>query len=158
MTWQLRNFILYFNCFFSWMPHYQYLRGISRKIHKIYLMRGGKYCRLVINEFYGEQHNVWITIKDLALLNQEMNRFDYDEKHEFLTSEGQLQHEIGTQLAFFNYMGTPMNDEIIYFMKEGTVHQPEIFEQVVRGYNIDDLDFQINTEDNERWLEPHLNY
>ena len=43
-------------------------------------------------------------------------------------------------------------------MKEGTVHQPEIFEQVVKGYNIDTSDFTINTEDNMRFKEPNHNH
>lgn len=42
-------------------------------------------------------------------------------------------------------------------MKEGTVHEPELFEQVCRGYNIDTSDFEINTEDNVRLWEPHKN-
>lgn len=42
-------------------------------------------------------------------------------------------------------------------MKEGTVHQPEIFEMIMRGYNIDGSDFAINTEHNVRHLEPDHN-
>jgi len=42
-------------------------------------------------------------------------------------------------------------------MKEGIVHQPEIFEQVVKGYNIDTSDFVINTADNIRHREPNAN-
>ena len=51
-----------------------------------------------------------------------------------------------------------MQDQIIYFMKEGTVHQPEIFDMVMKGYNIDTSDFAINTEHNERFAEPTMNY
>ncbi len=58
----------------------------------------------------------------------------------------------------FNYYGYNHNDEVIYFMKEGIVHEPELFENVMRGYNIDTSDFEINTEDNVRWLEPTKNY
>lgn len=43
-------------------------------------------------------------------------------------------------------------------MKEGTVHQPEVFEQVLKGYNIDTSDFVINTEDNIRFAEPNHNH
>ena len=43
-------------------------------------------------------------------------------------------------------------------MKEGTVHQPEIFDMVMKGYNIDTSDFAINTEHNERFAEPTMNY
>ena len=42
-------------------------------------------------------------------------------------------------------------------MKEGTVNQPEIFDMVVKGYNIDTSDFVINTEDNIRFNEPNHN-
>ena len=42
-------------------------------------------------------------------------------------------------------------------MKEGTVHQPEVFDMVVKGYNIDTSDFVINTEDNVRFNEPNHN-
>ena len=50
-----------------------------------------------------------------------------------------------------------VQDEIIYFMKEGIVHEPELFEWVVKGYNIDTSDFVINTQHNLRHLEPNLN-
>jgi len=42
-------------------------------------------------------------------------------------------------------------------MKQGTVHAPELFEVVARGYNVDTSDFEINTEDNIRWNEPTKN-
>ena len=51
-----------------------------------------------------------------------------------------------------------MQDEILYFMKEGTVHQPEVFEMVMKGYNIDTSDFEIDTEHNVRFNEPTDNY
>jgi len=50
-----------------------------------------------------------------------------------------------------------VQDEIIYFMKEGTVHQPEVFEMALKGYNIDTSDFTINTEHNVRFNEPNNN-
>jgi len=50
-----------------------------------------------------------------------------------------------------------VQDEIIYFMKEGTVHQPEVFEMVMKGYNIDTSDFEINTANNVRFKEPNDN-
>ncbi len=43
-------------------------------------------------------------------------------------------------------------------MKEGKVHEPELLEQVAKGYNIDTSDYEINTEDNIRWGEPTNNY
>jgi hypothetical protein len=51
-----------------------------------------------------------------------------------------------------------VQDEIIYFMKEGTVHNPEVFEMVLKGYNIDTSDFTINTDHSVRYLEPTHNY
>lgn len=49
-------------------------------------------------------------------------------------------------------------DEVIEFMKEGTVHNPEVFEMVLKGYNIDTSDFTINTDHSVRHAEPTRNY
>lgn len=119
-------------------------------------MRGGKFCRVVTNQFMGQRNVTWITIADMHLLSADGKRFDSE--YEVLTPEGQLKHEVPVEMDYFNYKGTPHNNEIIYFMKEGTVHQPEIFDQVLRGYNIEDSDYEINTEDNIRWMEGSKNY
>lgn len=156
MAWQWRHGLMYLFAFAGWYPHYLYLKTLSKKIHQIYLLRGGKYCRLVLNELGGERISTWITINDMHLLTSDMKRFD--DTYDFLTSEGQMKHEIGVEMDYLLYHGTPVNNEIIYFLKEGTVHQPELFDNVVKGYNIDDTDFEINTEDNTRWLEPTKNY
>lgn len=51
-----------------------------------------------------------------------------------------------------------VQDQIVNFMKEGTVHQPEIFEWVMKGYNIDTSDFVINTAETVRFAEPNKNF
>jgi len=38
-------------------------------------------------------------------------------------------------------------------MKEGTIHHPELFEAIVKGYNIDTSNFVINTAHNLRVRE-----
>lgn len=75
-----------------------------------------------------------------------------------MNKEGQLKFELGLQIDYFQYYGYIENNGVIQFIKEGVVHEPELFEQVVRGYNIDTTDFEINTEDNIRWMEPSSNY
>lgn len=42
-------------------------------------------------------------------------------------------------------------------MREGIVHHPELFEAVLKGYNIDTSDFVINTADNLRAREGNYN-
>jgi hypothetical protein len=79
------------------------------------------------------------------------------ESLEFLTDEGQLRFETALQIENFTYFNTPQHDDVVFFMKEGSVHDPEIFEQTLRGYNIDTTDFEINTEDNFRALEANKN-
>ena len=43
-------------------------------------------------------------------------------------------------------------------MKEGIVHHPEVFDMVLKGYNIDTSDYAINTDHSVRALEPTDNY
>jgi hypothetical protein len=38
---------------FGWLPHYLYVRSLSKKLHKVFLLRGGKYCKVVLNDFWG---------------------------------------------------------------------------------------------------------
>lgn len=133
-------------------------------------MRGGKYCRvelmdlsgvsiLKINQLYSFQSSThsWVTNKEFHLLTKDHKSFAESENYEFMTKEGGLQFEVGVQLENFQYYNYNHNNDVIFFMKEGTVHEPELFEQVVRGYNIDTSDFEINTEDNLRLWEPHKN-
>jgi hypothetical protein len=68
-----------------------------------------------------------------------------------------MRFEAALQIENFTYFNTPQHDDVVFFMKEGIVNEPEIFEQVLRVYNIDTSDFQINTEDNIRSLEANKN-
>ena len=36
----------YASACFSWMPHVMYLKSLDKKIHKLFLLRGGKYVRI----------------------------------------------------------------------------------------------------------------
>lgn len=80
------------------------------------------------------------------------------EDEKLLNKSGQLKYEVQVQLDNFVDHAVMVQDEIIYFMKEGTVHQPEVFDMVLKGYNIDTSDFSINTEDNIRFNEPNHNH
>jgi hypothetical protein len=120
-------------------------------------MRGGKFCRIVLQDGWGVHWNSWVTIKEFHLLSQDHKLFADSESYEFMTDEGQLRHEVGLQIDFFTYFNTPQHDDVVFFMKEGTVNEPELFEQTMRGYNIDTSDFVINTEDNLRYLEANKN-
>jgi hypothetical protein len=80
------------------------------------------------------------------------------ENEEFQNKAGQLKYEVQVQLDHYVDHQITVQDEIIYFMKEGTVHQPEVFEMVLKGYNIDTSDFTINTDNSLRYNEPTNNY
>lgn len=45
-TWQVTLTALYATGCFCWLPHVLYLKNIDKKIHKLYLLRGGKYIRI----------------------------------------------------------------------------------------------------------------
>jgi hypothetical protein len=50
-----------------------------------------------------------------------------------------------------------MNNLNLYFDEKGTVHEPELFEAVVKGYHIDTKDFVINTAHEEQYWAGHYN-
>lgn len=106
----------------------------------------------------GDRWYSWATNAEMHLLTEDYEDFVADvETEEVLNKEGQMKYEVQVQLDNYVEHAITVQDEIIYFMKEGTVHEPEIFEQVIKGYNIDTSDFTINTEHNKRVFEPHHN-
>ena len=107
----------------------------------------------------GDKFYNWAHICEARLLTEDYEDFaDPVEEEQFMKKGGQLKYELQVQLDNYVDHAITVQDEIIYFMKEGTVHQPEVFEMVMKGYNIDTSDFEINTAHNVRFKEPNDNY
>ena len=107
----------------------------------------------------GDRFYSWINNCEIRLLTEDYEDFaDPVEEEDFLKKAGQLKYEVQVQLDHYVDHAVVVQDQIVYFMKEGTVHQPEVFEWVMKGYNIDTSDFTINTEDNIRFNEPNKNF
>jgi hypothetical protein len=53
LSWQVRHALFHFSWIFGWMPHHLYIRNLTKRIHRVYLMRGGKYCRFVMADWHG---------------------------------------------------------------------------------------------------------
>lgn len=158
-SWQLTTVIFYGANSLLWLPHVLYWKHLEKKIHKMFLLRGGKYVRLLTQNPMGDRYYSWAHICEMNLLTENYEDFaEPVEEENFLTKSGQLKYELQTQLDNYVDHAIMVQDEIIYFMKEGTVHQPEVFEMVMKGYNIDTSDFVINTEHNVRFAEPNHNH
>ena len=53
MSWKISHALFHLSYIVGWMPHYLYIRTINKRVHKIFLMRGGKYCRIVLQDGWG---------------------------------------------------------------------------------------------------------
>lgn len=107
----------------------------------------------------GDRFYSWAHICEFNLITEDYQDFAIPaEDEDFLTKAGQLKYEVQVQLDNYVDHSITQQDEVIYFMKEGTVHQPEVFEMVLKGYNIDTSDFVINTDNSVRHAEPTHNY
>uniref|UniRef100_A0A7S3U6N8 Uncharacterized protein n=1 Tax=Strombidinopsis acuminata TaxID=141414 RepID=A0A7S3U6N8_9SPIT len=158
LSWQFTLSFFYLSNWFAWMPHVLYWKHLDKKIHKLFLLRGGKYVRLYTQNPLGDKFYSWAHICEFHLLTEDAEDFAEVDDEQIMKKNGQLKYEVQVQLDNYVDHAITVQDEIIYFMKEGTVHQPEIFEMVAKGYNIDTSDFVINTEDNVRFAEPNKNY
>jgi hypothetical protein len=106
----------------------------------------------------GDRFYSWGHICEMKLLTEDYEDFaEPTEEETFLNKEGQLKYEVQVQMDNYVDHAVIIQDEIIYFMKEGKVHQPELFDMALKGYNIDTSDFVINTEHNIRFNEPNHN-
>lgn len=157
--WQVTLPIFYaVNCF-AWIPLASYWKNLDRKIHKMYLLRGGKYVRIWTMNPMGDRNYSWAHISEFSLLTEDGEDFaPVPEDEEFMNKAGQLKYEVQVELDHYVDHAITHQNEIISFMKEGTVHQPEVMEMVLKGYNIDTSDFTINTDHSVRFNEPTHNY
>ena len=140
-----------------WMPRAWYFYSLQHRVRKMWLLRGGKYIKVERTTVAGDTLVDWAEIRFVNPLTEDLRNYDDHENAEFLDESGQLKYELGLELEHMMIMGTTVQDLSLFFMKEGTVHHPEVFEAIARGYHVDTDDFVINTAHNERTRESHYN-
>ena len=123
----------------------------------MWLLRGGRVVRFERSGISGNQFSNWVHSKDFQLISEDFRDFEDNDEADFLDEKGQLRYELGAEFKYFYELGYAENDMNVFFMKEGVVHHPELFNKIVRGYNIDTSDFVINTAHETRANEPHHN-
>ena len=122
-SWQLTSVIFYVSNAFAWLPHVLYWKHLEKKIHKLYLLRGGKYVRIWTQNPLGDRFYSWAHNCEFNLLTEDYEDFaDPVEDEKLLNKTGQLKYEVQVQLDNYVDHAVMVQDEIIYFMKEGTVH------------------------------------
>lgn len=105
----------------------------------------------------GDTSTEWAEVRFISPITEDFQNFDDRDKAEFLSQEGQLRYELAVEFEHYKVRSTNMNNFNLYFSQKGTVHEPELFEAVVKGYHIDTSDFVINTAHNEQYWTGHYN-
>jgi len=142
-----------------WIPRLWYLRSFNYRIVTMHLLRGGKFVKFETHTLTGDRNFNWAENYNFHPLTQDMSQFDDRDNADFLTEEGQLKYDLAVQLDDYTEYAVNTQDVTIFFTKErGTVHHPELFEAIIKGYNIDTSDFTINTAHNTRAREGSTNF
>ena len=72
-----------------------YWKSLDRRIHKILLLRGGKYVRIWTQNVLGDRYYSWAHICEMNLISEDYEKFVEDvDKETFLTKTGQLKYEV----------------------------------------------------------------
>jgi hypothetical protein len=138
-------------------PRVWHIKSLNQRIERLSLLRGGKVLKVESGTIYGDKMVSWVHTKEIRPLTEDFMNFDDRDNADFLNEVGQLKYELGVEADDYVIAGVNHNDYNLFFVKEGTVHQPELFEAAIKGYNIDTSDFSINTSHNERAYEPTSN-
>lgn len=89
IPWQYSLSILYLCNVFAWMPWVLYLKQIDKKIHKMYLLRGGKYVKIWTMNPMGDTWYSWAHISEFNLITEDGENFaEPVEDENFLTKTG----------------------------------------------------------------------
>lgn len=144
-------------CFLLAFPRVWFLKSFTKRVEKLTLLRGGKVVKVESGSYYGDKNTAWVQTHQLRPVSEDFMDFDSRDNAEFLDEAGQLRYELCVEADNFMFRGDTAQNESLFFIQEGTVHQPELFEAAVKGYNIDTSDFVINTAHDDRVLEPNFN-
>ena len=158
LLWNYNNLFVWASIF-SFYPMVEYYYDLRFHLNKISLLRGGKVLKVEHSNVVGNRWKTWIFIDEIHLLSQDkltlLPEKGIDAK--VVNEKGELEQETYIQVENFTDVGRNFTDTILTLCKEGTVHQPEILAQVLKGFEIDTSNFRINTLHTERWLEPNTN-
>lgn len=75
LYWGVTLPFMYSSICLAWLPMALYWKHIDRKIHKIFLLRGGKYCRVVRMNLMNETQYCWISNYEIRLLTEDRREF-----------------------------------------------------------------------------------
>jgi len=99
MTWHVTLSFFYASICFSWLPHVLYWKDLDKKLHRLLLLRGGKYVRIWTQNPMGDQFYSWANINEFRLLTEDAYDFAYPaDDEDFLKKNGQLKYEVQVQL------------------------------------------------------------
>lgn len=151
------TYLFFFGAQMLWFPRAWYLNSMQYRIKKMWLLRGGKVIKFERETIAGDKLTNWVEVQHFRPLTEDFKEFE-DEEADFLNEEGQLKYELGTELEHFRQWSVTEQDVNVFFLKEGIVHQPEVFEAVVKAYHVDTTDFVINTALDDRTREPNFSH
>jgi hypothetical protein len=105
----------------------------------------------------GDTFQEWAEIRFIQPISKDLKEFEEPDQAEFLDEKGQLKYELAIELENYKVRAINHNNVNLYFVQKGTVHHPEIFEAVIKGFHIDTSDFVINTAHDKSHMEGHYN-
>lgn len=89
MSWQFTLSFFYLSTCLAWMPHVLYWKHLDKKLHKILLLRGGKYVRVWTMNPMGDRYYSWANNSEMHLLTEDYEEFaDPVEEEDFLKKNG----------------------------------------------------------------------
>jgi hypothetical protein len=158
LMWYYNNAFL-FAAIGSFIPHSEYLFGLRYYINKLTLLRGGTVLAVHHSNVTGLKWKTWIFIDEINLLTEDKQLLEEDKgiNAKVVGEDGSLNYETHFQVDHFVDCGRNMEDQVLMLLKEGTVHEPELLEAALKGFEIDTSNYRINTLHVERFNEPDIN-
>ena len=79
-----------------------YWKHLDKKIHQLFLLKGGKYCRIRTQNPMGDTYYNWVHNCEMRLLTEDYEDFAHPVDEEaFLKKNGQLKYELQVQLDHY---------------------------------------------------------
>ena len=123
LVWYWNSFPVYMSAFL-FHPRTVYWRDFMYWPQKIFLLRGGRVCKVESNTLGNMRYIYWIENMFCKPLTQDRLNFDDRDNAEFLNTEGQLKYRLSVELLEFKVWGVNTNVTLMRFRTNSCTSEP----------------------------------
>lgn len=129
--------------YISLMPHLMHLQSLRKHIHKAWYIRGGL-IKFETKDITGISCYTYLNPGSVKVADSKGNIHSGDYNSTILDASGKLTKKLKLQVSDWGNFDQGEVNAILTLTNKGKVHNPELFQAIFQGYQLDIQNFEMN--------------